>query len=200
MGRLKRRENREQNSVMILFFLIGFLLGTILPNVLWKIKTGQEAAASLYFLTTFMDTGISGKEYLLEILKVRGSYLVLCVLCGFSIFGVPLSVVSSCISGLQTGAVLSVSVLQFGLTGGLVGLGFLMPQYLVYVPVWLMIMEEIYRKSREIWVKDGMLSVRFREYCLRTAVLSLAYFLGILLECYVNPMLVEKMTEVLKLF
>ena len=185
---------------MTLCFLMGFLLGTVLPNVLWKTKNGQEAAASLYFLTTFMDTGISGKEYLLEILKVRGSYLMLCVLCGFSIFGVPLSVVSSCILGLQTGAVLSVSVLQFGLTGGLVGLGFLMPHDLIYVPVWLMIMEEIFRKSREIWAKDGMLAVRFREYCLRTAVLSLVYSIGILLECYVNPILVEKMTEVLKFF
>ena len=191
---------KEKNAVMGIFFLAGFLFGTLLPNILWKTQASQNAVASMYFLTTFVNTGLSGKDFFLEILRVRGSYLVLCVLCGFSVFGVPLAAISSLVMGLQTGGILTVSVLQFGLTGGLIGLSFLMPHYVIYIPVWLKLMEEVYKQSKGIWSKEGTIAMGVGGYCKKVTGLIFLYVLGVLAECYINPAIVEKMTNSLKIF
>ena len=76
----------------LILFLCGFLAGNLIPNILWKIKWQQKTLASIYFLSIFAAGNISDTEYLKELIKIRGSLFILSVLCGFSIFGVPLAV------------------------------------------------------------------------------------------------------------
>ena len=37
-------------------------------------------------------------------------------------------------SGMETGMILALSVLEFGIYGSVAGAGLLMPQYLIYIP------------------------------------------------------------------
>ena len=53
---------------------------------------------------------------------------------GVTIFGMPLAIMGMLAGGVLIGMLLTVSVLQFGLNGGLVGAGLLFPQYLLYLP------------------------------------------------------------------
>ena len=98
--RLVQGEAMKQSEIMkkktrfpaLILFLCGFLAGNLIPNILWKIKWQQKTLASIYFLSIFAAGNISGTEYLKELIKIRGSLFILSVLCGFSIFGVPLAV------------------------------------------------------------------------------------------------------------
>ena len=101
----------------------------MLPNLLWRAQWRQNTAASLYLLFCFADRSVSGMEYFLEVLRIRGGFALLCVLCGVTVFGVPLAFLAVILTGLEIGTLLTMSVLQFGIAGGSGGDGTLFPQF-----------------------------------------------------------------------
>ena len=121
----------------LILFLLGFLAGNLIPNLIWKMKWQQKTWASIYFLSTFAGKDISGKEYLLEILKYRGCYYLLNLICGFSVFGAPLAVLTLLLSGLYTGMIMSASILEFGFAGGVIGMGPVSYTHLTLPPILL---------------------------------------------------------------
>ncbi len=51
--------------------------------------------------------------------------------------------------GIETGMILALSVLEFGIYGGVAGAGLLMPQYLVYIPAYFLSCR--YRIQTIVW-------------------------------------------------
>ena len=122
----------------LILCMCGFLLGSFIPNLIWKTEWHQGTLEAIYYLTSFTASGsVSEVEYLKEIIKLRGSLWGLCMICGFSVFGAPLAVTGLLILGCRIGMVIAVSILEFGLLGGLIGAGLLFPQYLLYIPGWI---------------------------------------------------------------
>lgn len=181
-------------------FLAGFLAGVLLPNIMWKMELYQKTAASVYLIGVFSDSSVNSRDYLLQVLRMRGSLYLLAVFCGISVFGVPLAVAGLFITGVQTGMLLAMSVLQFGLQGGLIGAGLLFPQYLVYLPCLFYLMSQVYVQSLEIWHNKGIFPRGVSEYVLRISLCGAVYVLGILLEVFCNPMVVEILLRSLKIF
>ena len=184
----------------LILFLLGFLAGNLIPNLIWKMKWQQKTWASIYFLSTFAGKDISGKEYLLEILKYRGCYYLLNLICGFSVFGAPRAVLTLLLSGLYTGMIMSASSLEFGLAGGVIGMGLLLPQYLFYIPVWLYSMEQEWEMSVEIWRNRGIFSQKAGAYAGRMCIAAIGYLLGILVECFINPWIISRILNYIKIF
>ena len=191
---------RKNNFPALILFLCVFLAGNLLPNVLWKIKWQQKTMASVYFLSTFTTGQITGTEYLKEILKYRGSLFLVSAICGFSVFGAPLAVLGIWFLGVYIGAVMSVSILQFGFAGGLIGLGLLLPQYLFYIPASLYLMRQVWEMSAGIWRNKGLFPERIGVYLLRSSAACGIYLIGILAECCLNPWIVEKLLSYIKIF
>ena len=75
-----------------LLFMTGFFAGNVLPNLIWKMEWKQKTLASFYLIRSFAGKDISGGAYFLEVLRRRGGFFLLLFLCGFTIFGVPLTV------------------------------------------------------------------------------------------------------------
>lgn len=184
----------------LILFLLGFLAGNLIPNLIWKMKWRQKTWTSIYFLSTFAGKNISGTEYLTEILKYRGCYYLLNVICGFSVFGAPLAVLTLLLSGLYIGMIMAASILEFGFVGGVIGMGLLIPQYMFYIPVWLYAMEQEWEMSVEIWRNRGILSQKTGTYMGRMCIAAGGYLLGILAECFVNPWVINKILEYIKIF
>lgn len=183
-----------------ILFLSGFLAGNLLPNIFWKLKWQQTTLSSVYFLSIFTNSNITGNEYLKELIKCRGSLMALTVICGFSVFGAPLAVLEVIAMGFYIGVILSISILEFGFIGGFVGMAFLLPQYLFYIPVFLYTTEQVWGVSAGIWKNRGLFPQKVGRYFLRLAPMMAVYALGILSECYINPWIVEKMLVHIKIF
>ena len=200
MGKKRFKFRGTGKFPAVILFLCGFLLGTLLPNVLWRMEWQQKTMASVYLLSAFAGRSVSGREFFLEVLRMRGSYFLLSVLCGFSVFGVPLAVVGILLLGGEIGALLTMSILQFGLAGGAVGLGLLLPQYLIYLPVTMYVMALVYEQSLDIWKNRGIFPQKAYNYSLRVCGAGVVYFAGILLESFLNPWVVENILGRLKFF
>lgn len=115
----KRNESRKWKTAgrfpAEILFLTGFLVGNIIPNLIWKMEWKQKTLASFYLIRNFAGKDISGGAYLLEVLRHRGVLFLFLFFCGFTIFGVPLSVAYMLILGMETGLILTLSVLEFGI-------------------------------------------------------------------------------------
>ena len=183
-----------------ILFLTGFLAGTLLPNMIRKMEWKQKTLASFYLIRNFAEKDISGGAYFGELLRRRGGFFLLLFLCGFTVFGVPLSVAYMLILGLETGLVLAMSVLEFGLYGSLAGAALLLPQYLIYVPVYFWLAGLVYRQSFGIWKNYGLVPAKNLPYLKQGITAFGVYTGGIMAECFLNPWLVEKIVKNLNFF
>ena len=197
----KRLELYRRGSLPVYWlFFFGFLAGVVIPNVMWKYEWHQKTAASLYLLAAFADNSLDKGEYFLQVLKMRGSVFLISALCGVSVFGAPLAVMGILYMGVRTGLLLTMSILQFGLQGGIVGLGALFPQSLLYFPCFFWLMWLIYRQSLEIWKSRGLIAGEVSSYAFRVLLCAVVCMGGILLETWCNPPVMEVLMKSLELF
>ena len=200
MGKIRIKIRLFEDFPSAVLFLLGFLTGMLLPNLLWKMQWRQETLTSFYLLGAFAGKGNTGKEYFTEVFRRRGSFFLLCALCGFSVFGAPLAVISMIGMGVVTGAILTMSILQFGFVGGAAGLSLLFPHYVVYLPVMMYFCRQVFDQSRDIWKNYGIFPQKNFRYILRILLSGSMYMGGVLLEAFVNPAVVERILKMLKFF
>lgn len=178
----------------------SFLLGILIPNIIWKTAWNQKAAASIYLLSIFAGKDLEDQKYFIQVLKMRTSIFILAALCGITVFGVVIAIVGLLGSGLLLGMVLTMSVLEFGIPGCAVGIGLVFPQYIFYIPCMLLLFTEIYRQSLETWKNQGKMSADITGYTGRILLCGLGYSLGILLEIYCNPKVMEFLMKNISIF
>ncbi len=180
--------------------MAGFLAGLLIPNFIYCFSWKQQAFSAIYLLTAYGKTGAEGTDYLLKIIWMRGSFFFLSLLCGFTVFGVPIAVGAMLFTGLELGMVFSMSILQFGLTGGAVAAALLFPQYLIYLPLWNVVYQMIYRESMGIWRNHGIFPRKVSDYFLKVFLYTMLYGVGIFLEWRVNPWILNKILDFSKFF
>ena len=178
----------------------SFLLGILIPNIIWKTAWNQKAAASIYLLSIFAGKDLEDQKYFIQVLKMRASIFILAALCGITVFGVVIAIVGLLGSGLLLGMVLTMSVLEFGIPGCAVGIGLVFPQYIFYIPCMLLLFTEIYRQYLETWKNQGRMSADITGYTGRILLCGLGYSLGILLEIYFNPKVMEFLMKNISIF
>ena len=178
----------------------SFLLGILIPNIIWKTAWNQKAAASIYLLSIFAGKDLEEQEYFIQVLKMRASIFILAALCGITVFGVVIAIAGLLGSGLLLGMVLTMSVLEFGIPGCAVGIGLVFPQYIFYIPCMLLLFTEIYKQSLETWKNQGRMAADITGYTGRILLCGLGYSLGILLEIYCNPRVMEFLMKNISIF
>lgn len=189
----------KKNQMEILF-VVGFVAGVILPNLLWKTELEANGLPGLYLLTRVTQGMPANPEYFLYVLKTRGAVYALCMLCGLSVFGVPVSVVASVWMGFLMGTVLTVSLLEFGVEGMFLAGVLFFPQYVIYIPVSLGLYRRSFLLSLRCWKNQRLSSRDRKEYGAFCAFATLLLAAGMTLESYVNPVLIEMVLNKLHFF
>lgn len=200
MKRKNKDRSHKTGFPALALFMCGFFMGNLLPNILWKVQWQQKTMVSLYLLESFAKKEVAGKKYLMETVRIRGGSYILLAFCGCTAFGVPVSVMGTLCFGGMLGVLFSMSVLTFGLAGGLAGAALLFPQYLVYVPLFLFLMSWVYGVSLEIWKRRGLFPDKMLPYAGKVFLGAMICIGGILLEGYLNPWVTEKIFSFLDLF
>lgn len=178
--------------------MTGFVIGVILPNLLYKMEWRQDTASALYLMGIFASDG--GREYLFKVLRMRGGLFLLAAGSGLTIFGVPIAVAGMIMAGVTISMLLTVSILQFGLNGGLIGAGLLFPQFIIYLPCFVISCGMIYENSMQLWKRKNFLPGQIFSYILKTLLCMAVFVIGILLEVYCNPVITEILIRNLKIF
>lgn len=196
-------EKKSYQTLIFLLFLTGFLAGTLIPNIIWKTGWHKQTMSACYLFHLSLSGAVSngagnqssdiptgaalGLEYFRELVKIRGSLFLLSALSGLTSFGIPWAVMLTLFFGAQMGLLMTLSILEFGIRGGLLGLSFFLPQILCYLPVLLGGAGLICAQSVRIWKNHGLYPRATWQYLLKTLRFLVIFTIGIALEAWINP-------------
>ena len=88
-------------------------------------------------------------------------------------------------TGISAGILVSAAVLNIGIRGSILCLVGLFPQFLLYIPAYVILLWHCYTVPQSHWNRQ------------KTIFVSLAMSVGMILEIYVNPIIVKAFLSVL---
>lgn len=173
---MKTVHTRKQ---LLAFFMPGFLAGIIYVNLIAKKYMAEPGIFSGYFLEEFKNTKIVAEEYLWYLLRFRA--LPLLVLAGLSFTKArkPAAMLFLLWTGFSGGLLISAAVLSMGIKGSIFCLAGLFPQFILYIPAFLILLWYCIAAPADQWNRQ------------KTIFIFLAMSLGIILEIYVNPVVIR---------
>lgn len=172
-------------------FLTGFAAGVLYMALFGRSVVHETTLLSRYFFSKYQQVEFASGELFLYILKSRMSAFTLLWLTGFTFFGAAASLLALAWVGISLGITMTTAAMKLGFSGMLICLASGLPQLILYVPAaaWLL------RKISEMSENRERRSSRYSggrgqllSYLLVWLLGFFLFFMGSLLESYVNPL------------
>ncbi len=175
---------------LLLFFLLGFLGGVAFTGLFGRDFMDYAGILSEYYLNRYQYTEIITEQLFFYLLRERMAPVVVLLFLTFT----PLSAACAYLffgwQGFSLGTVLTLSIWKFGGRGVLLCLAGMLPQYLFYIPAWVLLglflcmrrregSGELFRYKGTGGGRVGNLILFFLIFLLLVA--------GIVSEAWINP-------------
>lgn len=185
--------SQQKDSERILFlFVIGFILGIVTGNFFIGNADNETGVMSSYFLNKFQYLEIDGSQLFFYVFEERVQKFLILALLGITNIGCIMISLTTMWMGVCLGSFLSICVMRMGIVGLGIGVVSLFPQYMIYVPVYIIAFLCIRKMEQSKKnMKSGGKKTLFAYLGIMVLCLLLMVF-GIILESYVNPMLLKK--------
>jgi len=179
------RMNKSKGQLLILFLAVGFFVGIIYENVIAKSSVVLSDLFLRSNLELYLRTNIVSEKYLWYVVKAR--FLLLAMICIFSCFRWKKIFVILCLTvcGFFTGILFVAAVMQLGIKGILLCIAGMLPHGIFYVMAYSMLFVYWFRYPESYWNRTKLLFV------------IIMFLVGVLLEAYVNPMLLKLIIQIL---
>lgn len=162
---------------LFVFFMPGFLLGILYVNLVMKKYTAHAGIFSDYFLQQYPHVDIVTGEYIWYLLKIRCVPFLVLMGLAFTKMRKISSVAFLVWTGFSGGLLLSTAVLGMGIKGSILCVVGILPQFIFYIPAYMVIIWYGYTYPKNQWNAQ------------KSIFISFMLFVGIMLEVYVNPLL-----------
>lgn len=182
--------DKEQWAVFLAFFA-----GCVFTNFLGGELLKSYGILNDYFLNQYSYHMIDGNRLLCRILMERGRMAVTVFLFGQVLSGRVFCLLAKGIAAAQLGFLLTTAVMNLGIRGILICLSALLPQWLFYFAALFYYAD--YRREKTARFAQAGYSGFSGRALLRGLLLCGGLALGIVTECYVNPILLFYMLKIL---
>lgn len=194
---LTLEHSKKGVNKFILLFCIGFLLGIVVGNFFIPEAGGEAGIMSAYFLDKFEYMEIEYSSLFVYILERRMKIYWILTILGITGAGCIAAWGYTTWLGISTGAFLSICILRMGIMGILVGVVSLFPHYLIYVPIYILLIWRV-GENAEMIKNNSMKNEKKKVICkyfIIMALASLVLLVGVILESNVNPYLMKKILK-----
>lgn len=169
----------DRRKHFILLYMLGFFFGILYANVVSKDYVAAVGIFNEYFLNQFVQTEIVVQDYLWYILRIRIMPLVALGVMGCLRIRKAVVVCFLLWTGLLCGILFTSAVMKMGLKGIVLCLVAALPQFILYIAGYVLVLWYLYNYPVSRWNMT------------KTVAFAVFISLGILLECYVNPILMK---------
>lgn len=169
---------------LLAFFMPGFLLGVIYVNFIAKRYMAEPGIFSDYFLDQFLSTKIDVREYVWYLIRSRLVPVSFLSALSFTRAGKVSAFLFLFWTGISGGILVSSAILNLGIKGSLLCIVCLIPQFFLYIPACIVILWHCVDTPVNQWNYQ------------KTIFVILCMFTGIILELYVNPVIVRAFLSV----
>lgn len=181
------------------FFLV-FLSGVICANILGVAAGRELGAMNEYFLNQYMYADIQGRELFLFLFYERVPVFFLLLFLSIGIYGTLVVEGYICYLGFSLGFLSVISIMNYGVKGVLLMMGFFLPQWIFYVPViviWQHALRLYKGTKRECSIGVGGGSVGMK-YTFSFVIAVVFFVAGLLLESHVNPFFLKNIIRFMR--
>ena len=191
---------RLANKQLILF-IIGICGGILLANLVKsELLSGTELLGENALLQVRYAV-IDSKSLFLRLLGQRLGEAILLMLLSTTFLGLAAVWFYAFRYGLSLGLLLTVLLAEHGIRGLLLVVAGLLPQMLVYVPVWALLLALAERTCRRLYYlngNEGLAGLKRMGIHLsaQTGLLLFMLAVGCWLEAYVNPYLLRLVVKI----
>ena len=172
-------------------FLTGFAAGVLYMALFGRSVVHETTLLSRYFFSKYQQVEFASGELFLYILKSRMSAFTLLWLTGFTFFGTAASLLALAWVGISLGITMTTAAMKLGFSGMLICLASGLPQLILYVPATAWLLRKISEMSENRERRSSRYSGgrgQLLSYLLVWLLGFSLFFLGSLLESYVNPL------------
>ncbi|MDE5891576.1 MAG: stage II sporulation protein M [Acetatifactor sp.] len=180
----------------LILFIIGICGGILLANLIKSELLSRTELLGENALLQVRYAVIDSKSLFLHLLGQRLGEAVLLILLSTTFLGLAAVWVYAFRYGLSLGLLLATLLAGYGIKGVLLLIAGLLPQMLVYVPVWAILLALAERTCRRLYYlngNEGLSGLKRMGVHLsaQTGLLLFALAGGCWLEAYVNPYLLR---------
>lgn len=176
---------QENKKYLLLIYMIGFMAGILFANLISKDYIASMGIFHDFFLQQYVQTEIDTGSFFWYLLQIRTGPVLLLGIAGCSRFKKAVAVFFLVWTGLLSGMIMTAAVLQMGMKGILLCMVGLCPHFLFYIAGYAILLWYLFSYPKNRWNLT------------KTVCTALFMAVGILLECYVNPVLVKLFIGVL---
>ena len=169
----------EGKKYFILCYMTGFFIGILYANLLSGDYMAGIGILDDYFLEQYVQTEINTAEFLWYVAYLRLLPAVFLFTFGCTKLRKGAALVCILWTGFSSGLILVSAVMKLGMKGIVLCLLCLTPQFICYMAGYLML----------LWFLFAYPAVRWNLS--KTVCFSLFMLTGILVECYVDPVIVK---------
>lgn len=159
--------------------MLGFLGGILYANIVSKQYITATGIFSEYFLNQYASIEVIAEEYIVYILRVRVLPIVLLIVFGQTNMKKIIAIGCLIWVGFSSGMLIVASIVQLGIKGILLCVIGITPQFLFYILAYLIILWYFLTYPTSKWNYG------------KTIFVVLTMVLGMVLEVYVNPILMK---------
>lgn len=170
---------QEAKKIFAVLLVIGFLIGIVYVNIFAKAYVASMGIFNDYFLSQYSGAELNTEEYILYIAKIRLIPVLLLLVTGCTDYKRTAASICLLWTGFSSGLILSASVLKMGIKGVLLCLTGIMPHFICYIAAYFMMLLYLFSYPDIRWNSS------------KTVSMILFLLLGIISECYVNPVLMD---------
>ena len=191
MKQWTKSENSLYWRLFLFLYLGGFILGIIFCNLTWRYHIRDVESLREGVVLEKFETGVEKGKFFEYLLFARAGMPLLLIFLGITILGTIAVAVLLLWYGFLAGILLTAALFQMGIRG----VGYLLvgmfPQMLVYVPVTAALLLIVCQMSQKFWRPREQTVKRYLRYFLQCFTLFALYLWGILLESYINPVILK---------
>lgn len=164
---------------LLALFMPGFIIGIIYANMIVKRYLVSPDIFSDYFLKQYAVADIVVQEYFFYLVRVRILPFLLVMGLVFTKFRKISAMMVILWTGFSGGMILTLASISIGIKGILLCIVGILPQFLLYVPAYAVIVFHCLAYPRSRWNSQ------------KTVFAIGMMLIGMILEMYVNPVLMR---------
>lgn len=198
---MREEEKLRLANKQLILFIIGICGGILLANLVKsELLSGTELLGENALLQVRYAV-IDSKSLFLRLLGQRLGEAILLMLLSTTFLGLAAVWFYAFRYGLSLGLLLTVLLAEHGIRGLLLLVAGLLPQMLVYVPVWALLLALAERTCRRLYYlngNEGLAGLKRMGIHLsaQTGLLLFMLAVGCWLEAYVNPYLLRLVVKI----
>lgn len=194
LNMLENRQPFVYKKLFTVIFMAGFLIGILYTNFIGSQYSSHSGIFSSYYLSSYQYIEVVSSELFWFVLQKRLLPVLVIWVMGITVIGSAVVWGVLLWVGFSGGMLVSMAVMQFGFKGLLLTLGGLFPQYLIYVPAMFLFLHKVYAMSKSLYGDKSKAEQAAQNaksavfpYALSLLFILIAMLLGVILESYVNP-------------